>query len=117
MGSSDLLGNPVGLLNKIGMGFVELSREPAIGMRQGTTGFLKGIGKGLGGLVKGVVGGTFDSLSALTGSLYSIIKETTWGEDTRDEVAGNVGTGLYHGVKGIGVELYHGVGGVFVKPY
>ena len=117
LGSSDLLGNPVGLLNKIGAGFVELSREPAVGMRQGTGGFLKGVGKGLGGLVKGVVGGTFDSLSALSGSLYSIIKDSTWGEDERDEVAGNVGTGLYYGVKGIGVELYYGVGGVFVKPY
>ena len=117
LGSSDMLGNPVGLFNKIGVGFVELRREPAVGMRQGTSGFLKGLGKGLGSVIKGVVGGTFDSVSTLSGSLYLVIKESTWGEDSRDERAANIGQGLVYGVKGIGVELYQGVGGVFTKPY
>jgi hypothetical protein len=78
---------------------------------------LKGLGKGLGSVIKGVVGGTFDSVSTLSGSLYSVIKESTWGEDSRDERAANIGQGLVYGVKGIGVELYQGVGGVFTKPY
>lgn len=33
VGSSNMLGNPVGLFSKIGVGFVELKREPAEGMR------------------------------------------------------------------------------------
>jgi len=112
-----MIGNPVGLLGKIGIGFVELRREPSVGMRQGTSGFLKGIGKGIGGVVKGVVGGVGDSLEAVTGSLYAVIKESTWGLDTRDERAEHMGDGLVNVVKGVGIELYYGVGGVFTKPY
>lgn len=112
-----MLGNPVGLFNKIGVGFVELRREPSVGMRQGTSGFLKGIGKGMGGMVKGIVGGSFDFFQTISGSLYQVIKESTWGEDTRADHTEHLGDGLYHTVKGIGVELYHGVGGVFTKPY
>jgi hypothetical protein len=33
LGSSDMLGNPVGLFGKIGVGFVELKRSPGEGMR------------------------------------------------------------------------------------
>jgi hypothetical protein len=80
-----MLGNPVGLFNKIGVGFVELKRNSAAGMRHGVLGFAKGIGKGLAELVKGVIGGTFDSIDSLSGSLYSFLKEKTWGEDTRDD--------------------------------
>lgn len=117
VGSSNMLGNPVGMFNKIGVGFIELRREPRIGMRQGTAGFVKGVGRGLGGMVKGVVGGSFDSLSSFQGSLYAVIQESTWGEDTRQDVATNVGSGMYYGVKGFGMELYKGVGGAFTKPY
>jgi vacuolar protein sorting-associated protein 13A/C len=112
-----MLGNPVGLFNKIGVGFVELRREPSVGMREGTSGFLKGIGKGLGGVIKGVVGGTFDSIDSLSGTLYSLIKESTWGEDTRNDKADHLGDGLVYVVKGVGLEVYHGVSGVFTKPY
>jgi Vacuolar-sorting-associated 13 protein C-terminal len=114
-----MLGNPVGLFNKIGVGFFELAREPSEGMRMGTGGFIKGLGKGLGGMVKGIIGGTFESVSSLTGSLYGALKGVTWGEDERDkeDVATNLGMGLVYGVKGIGIELFHGVGGVFTKPY
>lgn len=65
-----MLGNPVGLFNKIGVGFVELRREPAAGMREGVGGFLKGVGKGMAGVVKGVIGGTFESVGTMSGSLY-----------------------------------------------
>lgn len=68
-------------------------------------------------MVKGVVGGTFDSVGSLTGSLYAVIKDSAWMEDTRQDKADNIGMGLAYGVKGIGVELYYGVGGVFSKPY
>ena len=112
-----MLGNPVGLFNKIGVGFVELKREPAAGMREGVGGFLKGMGKGMAGVVKGVIGGTFESVGSMTGSLYSVLKESTWGEDTRDDHADNLGMGVVYGVKGLGVELYKGIGGVFTKPY
>ena len=80
-----MLGNPVGLFSKIGVGFVELRREPAEGMRQGPGGFIKGVGKGLAGMVKGVVGGTFDSVGSLTGSLYAVIKDSAWMSDTRED--------------------------------
>ena len=101
-----MIGNPVGMFNKMGVGFVELVREPAVGMRHGASGFFKGLGKGITGMVRGVVGGTFDSVSSLTGSLYSVIKVGSYGEDSRNNVAGNFGEGVFYGVKGIGIELY-----------
>lgn len=75
------------------------------------------MGKGLAGLVKGVVGGTFDSVGSLSGSLYAVIKDSSWMDDTRNDRADGIGMGLVYGVKGIGVELYYGVGGVFSRPY
>ena len=115
VGSSDMFGNPVGLFSKIGLGFVELQRDPSAGMKQGTYGFVKGIGKGLQGVVKGVVGGTFDSLDTLSGSMYSVIKEITWGQDKRQRRQRS--GGIVDMVKGVGEELADGVTGVFTKPY
>lgn len=36
-----------------------MARDPMIGMKQGPKGFVTGIGSGMQGMVKGVVGGGF----------------------------------------------------------
>jgi hypothetical protein len=85
VGSSDLLGNPSNLVGKVGQGFYELARDPLEGMLQGPSGFVKGVGTGIQGAVGGVIGGGFDSVSHLSGSLYSVVKQTTGNEDHRPE--------------------------------
>mmetsp|Transcript_47284 Transcript_47284/g.34572 ORF Transcript_47284/g.34572 Transcript_47284/m.34572 type:complete len:99 (+) Transcript_47284:649-945(+) len=72
LGSSDLLGNPVGLVDKLGTGVYEFFNEPRKGLMTGN--FRAGLSKGVTSLVNNAVGGTFDSVSKLTGSLYGVLK-------------------------------------------
>lgn len=59
IGSSNLLLNPAGLLDKVSLGVFEMARDPIVGLKEGPGGFVQGIGTGVQGLVKGVVGGAF----------------------------------------------------------
>lgn len=62
LGSSDLIGNPVRLIDKVGTGFYQLARDPLQGLSEGSPSeFLRGIGSGVQGVVRGVVGGFFQS--------------------------------------------------------
>lgn len=69
------------------------------------------------GVVRGVIGGGFESLSNLSGSLYSIVKHTTGHDDLRSERAETVRQGLAQAVKGFGHEVFIGVGGVVQEPW
>lgn len=117
LGSSNLLGNPAGLLDKVGHGVFQMARDPIVGMSQGPTAFVQGVGTGMQGLVKGVIGGSFNSLGNITGSMYAVIKTTTGQEDQRsDKKATGIVSGVKHGVKGFGSELFSGVSGIVTKP-
>ena len=74
LGSIDIIGNPVGLVDRLGSGVFEFFNEPRKGFLKGPKEFAKGIGKGFKSLVTGVVAGGFHSVSKLTGSLYSLAK-------------------------------------------
>ena len=47
IGSSDIIGNPLGLVNKLGTGFYEFISEPTKGLLKGPDEFVGGIGKGV----------------------------------------------------------------------
>ena len=111
------MGNPANLLSKVGVGFYELARDPLQGMLQGPRGFVAGVGTGMQGVVRGVVGGGFESLSHISGSLYSVVKQTAGDADTRAGKAENFSQGLTQGVKGMGTEVSKGVTGIFSKPF
>lgn len=74
IGSSDIIGNPVGLVNKLGTGVYEFVSEPAKGLLKGPDEFVGGIGKGVQSLVSNVISGGFESVSKITGSLYNVVK-------------------------------------------
>jgi hypothetical protein len=74
LGSSDLIGNPIGLVDKLGTGVVEFFNEPRKGFLMGPKEFGKGIAKGLNSLVSNVVGGGFDTVSKITGTLLTATK-------------------------------------------
>jgi len=84
LGSSDMIGNPVGFIEKLGEGVIEFVNEPRKGLIKGPKEFAGGIGKGVTSLVTGVVSAGFGSVSKITGSLYSIAKSAT-GEKEIDE--------------------------------
>ena len=74
LGSSDLIGNPIGLVDKLGTGFIELFNEPRKGFLEGPKQFGQGLAKGINSLVSNVVGGGFDTVGKITGTLYAATK-------------------------------------------
>lgn len=117
IGSSDLLGNPVGFVDKLGSGVFEFFNEPRKGLIKGPKEFVGGVGKGVTSLVTGVVSASFDSVSKISGSLYSVAKNVTGQEALPHKRSENAAEGVYNGVVGGGKELIGGVTGVFTKPF
>ena len=74
LGSIDLIGNPIGLLDRLGSGVFEFFNEPRKGILKGPKEFAKGLGKGFKSLITNVIGGSLNSVSRVTGSLYSLVK-------------------------------------------
>jgi len=74
LGSSDLIGNPIGLVDKLGTGFIELFNEPRKGFVDGPLQFGEGLAKGLNSLVSNVIGGGFETVGKITGTLYTATK-------------------------------------------
>lgn len=94
-----------------------MARDPIVGMRQGPTAFVRGVGTGMQGLVKGVIGGSFNSLGNISGSMYAVIKSTTGQEDKRSsQNATGVVSGVKQGVKGFGSEVASGLAGIVRRP-
>jgi hypothetical protein len=120
IGSSDLIGNPVKLLDGIGTGFYELVNEPRKGFVQGPLQFGKGIAKGLGKLLSGIIGGTFGVVESITGTLYSATQSLMGREHENfvDEEEGpnNIASGAIQGLYGGFKELANGITGVDLHP-
>lgn len=74
LGASELLGNPIGLVRKLGTGVYELFEEPMKGMKNPKD-FAKGLGRGVRSLVSSAVSGSMESVSQVTGSLYRIVSQ------------------------------------------
>lgn len=119
LGSSDILGNPIGLIDNLGTGVVEFFSEPYKGMLKGPGEFAGGVAKGVKSLVGNVISGSFGSISKITGSLYGVVREVGGDEEGADRLkqSDNVATGLYDGVKGGVTDLAEGISGLFTKPY
>ena len=73
MGNSDLLCNPVKLVDNIGTGFVELFNEPRKGFLQGPDKYGSGLQKGVNSLLANVVGSN-KSVVSVTGTLMTTKK-------------------------------------------
>ena len=121
LGSLDIIGNPVKLIDNIGTGFFELFNEPRKGFLQGPTQFAKGLGRGIVGLLSGVIGGAADAVGKITGTLYAATQSATGHSrdaivDEEDE-PGNVLSGTAQGLIGGGKELLKGITGIFLNPY
>lgn len=117
MGSSDLIGNPIGLVDKLGTGVYEFISEPTKGLLRGPDEFIGGIGKGCQSLVGNVVSGGFESLSKVTGSLYTVVKNVGGEKNTQIKKSEDIGQGIIQGVSGGVNELVGGVTGIFSKPF
>ena len=120
LGSSDLIGNPVQLIEKIGTGFFELVNEPRKGLLKGPSQFGKGLARGFAGLLNGIIGGAFDSISKISGTLYNLVQGLT-GENKDlilddDNEPSNILTGASKGIIDGMQELYDGFTGFVINP-
>lgn len=116
-GSSDMIGNPLNLVDKMGTGVFEFFNEPRKGLLKGPEQFVGGVGKGVKGLVSNVVSGSFDSVSKITGSLYGVVKNFSGSEEEKKQnKPKHAFDGVYKGVTGGVGEIASGISGIFTKP-
>ena len=112
LGSSDMIGNPVRLVGKLGTGVYEFVAEPLKGILAGPKAFKEGVGKGVKSLMSNVVGGGLQSFGNITGSLYNAVNKVK-GEKQKDLEGEKLGGSLMGGIKDIG----KGFTGIFSKPW
>jgi len=74
LGSIDILGNPVGVVDKLGTGVFEFINEPRKGLLKGPKGFVEGVGKGVKSLLGNFVSAGFGGVQKITGSLYGVVR-------------------------------------------
>ena len=118
----DIFGNPVHLLEGVGSGIYQLFNEPRKGLLKGPEEFGIGLTRGARALVSNVVGGGFNTVSKITGTLLTATKNIS-SMGTEEEVVikeEEKPKGFFSGAlsgfkKGIG-ELTHGVTGIVTKP-
>ena len=118
----DLLGNPINLLEGLGTGLFQLFNEPRKGLLKGPEEFGLGMARGARALISNVVGGGFNSVSKITGTLLNATKNLS-SIGTEEEIIvkeeekpkGFVSGALSGLKKGFG-ELTHGVAGIVTKP-
>ncbi|CAG9327203.1 unnamed protein product [Blepharisma stoltei] len=119
LGSSDMIGNPIGLVDKLGTGVFEFFNEPAKGLLKGPKSFAQGVGKGFKSLVGNVIAGGFGSVSKITGSLYKVVKQVGGNDEDVHKIneSDNIGKNMYEGFKGGVMDVADGIKGVFTKPW
>mmetsp|Transcript_21633 Transcript_21633/g.15886 ORF Transcript_21633/g.15886 Transcript_21633/m.15886 type:complete len:91 (+) Transcript_21633:1144-1416(+) len=74
------------------------------------------MGRGVKSLVTNVVSGSFECISKISGSLYSLVKNVG-GEEVQLKKPDHVFEGIYLGVSGGLGEIFTGVTGLVTKPY
>ena len=119
VGCMDMLGNPIGLVNKVGTGFIEFFNEPRKGFAHGPIGVGEGIVKGVGSLVQNVVGGSFEAIGKITGTFLSATKSLQ-GEkynQLQQKEPETLIDGIYSGFKGAIKDFGRGITGIFTNPY
>ena len=124
IGHSNILGNPIGLLNDLGTGVVDFFYEPAQGMVNGPISAGEGIIKGTSSLIKNTVSGTFGTVSKLTSSIttglavltqdkeYVLERQRDLAKNKPTNIVDGVGLGMLSLLKNVG----QGITGIVTEP-
>lgn len=124
IGHSNILGNPIGLLNDLGTGVVDFFYEPAQGIVNGPISATQGLIKGTGSLIKNTVSGTFGTVSKITSGITTGLAALTQDSDyiaqRQKELAkykpSNVVTGVGLGVMSFMKNVGQGISGLVTEP-
>ena len=122
--STDILGNPVNLLNDLKTGVFHFIRKPAEGIIKGPFGFIEGSIDGGKSLIQHTIGGTFSMASKLTAGLskgmLNLTKDDKYIQDIEKSRLLNKPTNIVEGISS-GLSCFtdgvaSGVKDVFLKP-
>lgn len=123
LGSTEALGNPVGLFTNIGTGVMDFFYEPAQGIIESPQAFAKGLAKGTSSLVKNTVYGTFNSVSKVVGAIGKGVATLSFDDDyvkkrqiNQRKQPKTFISGAGQGVFALGKGIFDGVTGVVLKP-
>ncbi|EGG20936.1 vacuolar protein sorting-associated protein 13 family protein [Cavenderia fasciculata] len=123
IGSSDTLGNPVGLFNHLSTGVKDFFYEPAMGLVTSPKDFGKGLAKGSISLVKNSVYGLFNTLTKVSGAVGKGVSLLSFDEQylrnrqrLSQKKARHALEGMAYGFKGLGKGVLDGVTGLVIKP-
>jgi hypothetical protein len=123
LGSFDFLGNPVGLFQNLGTGFLDFFVEPSKGIIRSPSEFKTGLAKGSMSLLKHTIYGLCDTAQRMTGSaargLAAFTMDTAYRQE-RDQLyqqpVDTVTSGLVLGSRSLKAGLVHGVQGIVSVP-
>jgi len=123
LGSTEALGNPVGLFSNVGTGVMDFFYEPAQGIIQSPQAFAKGLAKGTSSLVKNTVYGTFNSVSKIAGAIGKGVATLSFDDEyvkkrqinQRKEPKHFI-SGAGQGAFALGKGIFDGITGIVVKP-
>eukprot|EP01130_Rhizamoeba_saxonica_P014663 TRINITY_DN6427_c0_g2_i1.p1 TRINITY_DN6427_c0_g2~~TRINITY_DN6427_c0_g2_i1.p1 ORF type:complete len:1673 (-),score=349.86 TRINITY_DN6427_c0_g2_i1:65-4918(-) len=123
LGSADIIGNPVSLVNNLGTGAYSFFHEPAKGIVVSPKEFGLGIAKGTSTLLKNSIYGIFDTASKFTGSVAKGVEKMSFDNDyqrkrtvAKQKKARHAGEGVAFGMRDFGKGVFKGVTGVVTQP-
>eukprot|EP01133_Synstelium_polycarpum_P005870 gene5870-6788_t len=126
IGSSDGLGNPVGLFKHLGTGVFDFFYEPAqaiLSAKSSPRAFGRGMAKGSLSLLRNSVYGLFNSLSKISSAMGKGVSLLSFDEEymrtrhrSNQRKARHAPEGIAFGVKGLGRGIIDGVTGIVRKP-
>lgn len=123
LGSTEALGNPVGLFANISTGVHDLFYEPRQGIVESPQAFARGLAKGTTSLIKNTVYGAFNSMGKAVGALGKGVATLSMDKDYIRRRARNqrakprhVLEGTAQGALAVGRGLVDGLAGIVLQP-
>lgn len=123
VGSFDIIGNPIGLVNDLSTGLKDFFYEPATAIQKSPAEFRAGVIRGTSSLFSNSLHGTFNTASKMTGSMGNALGLLAFDSEYRkkreqfsNKKATNIREGLSEGASAAAKGIFDGVTGLFVKP-
>lgn len=124
LGSFDIIGSPVSLVETLGTGVFDFFHEPAEGLVHSPKAFGKGLAVGTMSLLNNTVYGLFNTAAKISGSVTQGLASMSFDPEylrARElaqltERPRNVGDGLVLGAKNLGKGFVQGLAGVVAQP-
>ena len=124
LGSFDIIGSPVSLVETLGTGVFDFFHEPAEGLVHSPRAFGKGLAVGTMSLLNNTVYGLFNTAAKIAGSVTQGLASMSFDPAylrarelaQQRERPRNVGDGLVLGAKNLGKGLVQGLAGVVAQP-